>query len=64
MTSENGLNSNPEIMQAIAEFPALRNSKNITEFLGQPGYYRRFMPSFSKIAQSLTKLLRMNVKFD
>ena len=29
----------------------------IRQFLGLAGYYRRFIPDFSKIAQPMTKLL-------
>ena len=32
-------------------------------FLGLAGYYRRFIPEFSKVAQPMTKLLQKDVKF-
>ena len=32
-------------------------------FLGLAGYYRRFIPEFSKVAQQMTKLLQKDVKF-
>ena len=35
----------------------------IRQFLGLAGYYRRFIPEFSKVAQLMTKLLRKDVKF-
>ena len=35
----------------------------IHQFLGLAGYYRRFIPEFSKIAQPMTKLLQKDVKF-
>ncbi|KAI3768984.1 hypothetical protein L6452_00080 [Arctium lappa] len=35
----------------------------IRSFLGLAGYYRRFIPDFSKTATPLTSLTRKNVKF-
>ena len=35
----------------------------IHQFLGLAGYYRCFIPDFSKIAQPMTKLLQKDVKF-
>ena len=35
----------------------------IRSFLGLAGYYCRFIPNFSKIAKSMTKLLEKDTKF-
>jgi glutaredoxin-related protein len=35
----------------------------IRQFHGLAGYYRRFIPDLFKIAHSMTKLLRKDVKF-
>ena len=35
----------------------------IHQFLGLAGYYRCFIPDFSKIVQPMTKLLQKDVKF-
>ena len=35
----------------------------IHQILGLAGYYQRFIPEFSKIAQPMTKLLQKDVKF-
>ena len=35
----------------------------VRSFLGLPGYYRRFIPDFSKIAKPMTKLLQKDEKF-
>jgi hypothetical protein len=38
-------------------------SVQIHSFLGLAGYYRRFIPYFSRIAKPMTKLLKKGVKF-
>jgi hypothetical protein len=35
----------------------------IRSFLGLAGYYRRFIPNFSKIAKSMTQLLEKEAEF-
>jgi hypothetical protein len=35
----------------------------IRSFLGLAGYYRRFIPNFSKITKPMTKLLEKEVRF-
>jgi hypothetical protein len=48
----------PQKILAVKEFPRPQNSKNIKQFLGLAGYYRRFIPNFSKTAKPLTNLLK------
>jgi len=53
-----GVRPDPNKVSAIFRFPIPRNQKNIKQFLGLIGYYRRFIPQFSKIARPLTDLLK------
>ena len=39
------------------------NVKGIRSFLGHAGFYRRFIPHFSKIARPLTEVLAKDVPF-
>ena len=50
-------------IDAINKFPIPSNINEIMRFLGMAGYYRKFCPNFSSIAEPLTNLLRKNVKF-
>jgi hypothetical protein len=61
--SKNGVKPDPKKIQAVKKFPRPRNSKNIKQFLGLAGYYRRFIPNFSKTAKPLTNLLKKDKKF-
>jgi hypothetical protein len=38
--------------------------RQIQSFLGLAGYYRRFIPDFSRIAKPMTKLLKKGVKYE
>ena len=55
-------------IQAVREYKQPQTKKQVRVFLGLCGYYRRFIPSFSTIANPLTELTRKNrenlVKWD
>ena len=42
--SENGIEPMPDKLSAIKEMPAPRSPKEIKQFLGLVGYYRKFIP--------------------
>ena len=48
---------------AIKEMPAPRSSKEIKQFLGLVGYYRKFIPLFSDVVKPLTRLTRHDTLF-
>jgi hypothetical protein len=50
-------------IQEVLEWKSPRSVTQILSFLGLVGYYRRFIPNFSKITKSMTKLLEKEVKF-
>ncbi len=45
-------------IQAVREYKQPQTKKQVRVFLGLCGYYRRFIPSFSTIANPLTELTR------
>ena len=60
---KNGVRPDPKKIKSVQEFPRPKNEKNIKQFLGLAGYYRRFIENFSKIASPLTQLLKKDTPF-
>jgi hypothetical protein len=61
--TENGVKPDPNKIKAVQAFPVPKDAKNIKQFLGLAGYYRRFISNFSKVAKPLTDLLKKDVEF-
>ena len=47
-----------------SDMPKPRSPKEIKQFLGLTGYYRKFIPRFSDISRPLTKLLAHDCEFN
>jgi hypothetical protein len=47
----------------VLEWKSPRSVTQICSFLGLAGYYRQFIPNFSKITKAMTKLLEKESKF-
>lgn len=62
--SENGVQPDERKVKSVKNFPIPKNVKDIKSFLGLTGYYRNFIPEYSKISKPLTNLLKKEVKFD
>ncbi|KAL7286500.1 hypothetical protein TKK_0019237 [Trichogramma kaykai] len=62
--SEKGVEPDPSKISAVSNFPRPKNRKNIKQFLGLAGYYRRFVKDFAKIAKPLTSLLKADTPWD
>ena len=54
----------PEKLDSICNMPKPRSPKEIKQFLGLTGYYRKFVPRFSDMARPLTKLLAHDCEFE
>ena len=59
-----GISVDPSKVQDVLNWKSPKFVRQIRQFLGLAGYYRRFILDFSKIAQPMTKLLQKEVKFD
>lgn len=61
--SNEGVKPSPSKVDAVQNFPIPKSCKDIKAFLGLTGYYRRFIPNFSKLTKPLTSLLKKDVTF-
>jgi hypothetical protein len=61
--SKDGIEMDPEKIEAIREWLAPKNATEVRSFMGLAGYYRRFIRGFSKIAHPITSLQIKGVKF-
>ena len=50
-------------LSAIKKMPAPRSPKEIKQFLGLVGYYRKFIPRFSDVVKPLMRLTRHDTLF-
>ena len=64
LVSEKGFEPLPEKLEAIKKIPAPTTSKEVKQFLGLIGYYRKFVPRFSDISWPLTRLTRHDTPFE
>ena len=63
LISPEGISPLPNKLDCIIHMPALKNVKEIKQFLGLTGYYRTFVPRFADISGPLTTLTKKDKKF-
>ena len=57
VVSSEGIETDPDKIEKIKNWPRPSNSDELRSFIAFAGYYRRFVKDFSKIAKPLTDLL-------
>jgi hypothetical protein len=62
-SSKDGIFIDPSKVQEVMDWKPPKSVHQIRSFLGLAGYYRRFIPDFSRIAKPMTELLKKGVKF-
>ena len=63
LISGEGIEPLPEKLESIKQMPAPTTPKEVKQFLGLIGYYRKFVPRFADISRALTALTKKNAEF-
>ena len=61
LVSGNKIKPLPEKLESVKKMPAPTTPKEIKQFLGLVGYYRKFIPRFADIARPMTDLTKQDV---
>ena len=64
LISENGICPLPEKLDSIKNMLEPKCTKEIKQFLGLTGYYRKFVPRFADILRPLTRLTKEEMVFN
>lgn len=59
-----GIKPNPDKIKKILEWSLPKSPKEIKQFLGLTGYYRKFIKDYSKITKPMTRYLKKDAKVD
>jgi len=61
IVSHNGVSTDPRKIESIQQWPQPQNIKELRNFLGLAGYYRKFVKHFATLARPLTNLLKKGI---
>ena len=64
LISDEGIQPLPEKLESIRNMPTPTSAKQVKQFLGLVGYYRKFVPRFADISRPLTKLTKKNEPYN
>lgn len=57
------LQTDPDKVSAVVDFPSPKSVRELRRFLGMTGWYRRFIANFAEISNPLTELLKKSKTF-
>jgi hypothetical protein len=60
--SSEGIVVDPSKVRDVLDWELPKYIHQVQSFLGLVGYYRRFIPNFSKISKPITELLKKGTK--
>jgi hypothetical protein len=61
--SSKGIAVDPSKVRDVLHWEPLKSVHQVRSFLGLVGYYRRFIPNFSKISKPITEILKKGTKY-
>ena len=64
LVSGEGIELLPEKLEAVRKMPPPTTPKEVRQFLGLVGYYRKFVPKFADIARPLTNLTKLDIPYE
>ena len=63
LVNRDGFKRDPDKIAPIMEYPMPKNLKQLRRFLGMASWFRKFLPEFATMADSLTHLTKSGVAF-
>jgi len=64
IVGRNKLKMDPSKIKGVADWPTPRNPTHVRQFLGFTGYYRYFVPNYSKIARPLLDMTKKAINWN
>jgi hypothetical protein len=63
VVSPDGIAVDPSKVKEVLDWKLPMSMSEVRSFLGLTGYYRKFIPNFSKVAKPITELLKRGNRY-